>query len=156
MTKHSIGLALSGGGFRATLFHLGFLKFVANHGLLSCIRIVAGVSGGAITAAHLARYFADHENNFDASATELLRFVTLDTRGRVGRRVPSSLITRKHLTHLLASEYTHLFSCPPNPGDPPELFLLATELSQATSALAVFEKHLWMLRNNHLVLKQAN
>jgi hypothetical protein len=33
--KPNIGLALSGGGFRATLFHLGLIRFLRDAGLLS-------------------------------------------------------------------------------------------------------------------------
>ncbi len=47
------GLALSGGGFRATLFHLGALWRMNEFGLLAKLdRITGGVAGGAITAGH--------------------------------------------------------------------------------------------------------
>jgi len=47
-----IGLALSGGGFRATAFHLGVLKRLRELGLLDRITHLSGVSGGSIAAAH--------------------------------------------------------------------------------------------------------
>ena len=34
MELHNIGIALSGGGIRATIFHLGVLKWVAEKGVL--------------------------------------------------------------------------------------------------------------------------
>lgn len=49
----AIGLALSGGGFRATLFHLGALWRLNELGYLSKINRVASVSGGSIVAAYL-------------------------------------------------------------------------------------------------------
>jgi NTE family protein len=50
-----VGLALSGGGFRATLFHLGALRRLNELGWLRKLDIVTGVSGGAIMSGVLAR-----------------------------------------------------------------------------------------------------
>jgi NTE family protein len=47
------GLALSGGGFRATLFHCGSLWRLAELGLLQKLDRVSSVSGGSITAGQL-------------------------------------------------------------------------------------------------------
>lgn len=49
-----IGIALSGGGFRAMLFHAGALLRMNELGLLSKAKRIAGVSGGAITSGYLA------------------------------------------------------------------------------------------------------
>jgi NTE family protein len=49
-----IGLALSGGGFRAALFHLGSLRRLVETGLLTRIDRISSVSGGSITAGRLA------------------------------------------------------------------------------------------------------
>lgn len=49
-----IGLALSGGGFRAAAFHLGVLRKLKELGLLSAIDLLSCVSGGSIAGAHLA------------------------------------------------------------------------------------------------------
>jgi predicted acylesterase/phospholipase RssA len=49
-----IGLALSGGGFRATLYHLGLIRFLRDAGLLHQVTHITSVSGGSIIAAHLA------------------------------------------------------------------------------------------------------
>jgi predicted acylesterase/phospholipase RssA len=48
-----LGLALSGGGFRATLFHLGVVRFLRDARALQDVTEVASVSGGSILAAHL-------------------------------------------------------------------------------------------------------
>jgi NTE family protein len=47
-------LCLSGGGFRAALFHLGALRRLNELGILSSIDTISSVSGGSIIAAHLA------------------------------------------------------------------------------------------------------
>ena len=43
-----IGLALSGGGFRAAVFHLGVLRHMAEDGLLEQVTQVSTVSGGSL------------------------------------------------------------------------------------------------------------
>jgi NTE family protein len=48
-----IALCLSGGGYRAMLFHLGSLWALNDHRYLQKIDRVSGVSGGSIIAAHL-------------------------------------------------------------------------------------------------------
>ena len=48
-----IGLALSGGGFRATLYHLGVVRFLRDSDLLSRVTHITSVSGGSVIAAHL-------------------------------------------------------------------------------------------------------
>src|SRR5215813_13874091 len=94
---HEIGLALSGGGFRATLYHLGLVRFLRDAGILSRVTHITSVSGGSIMAAHLAlnwdRY-NDHAKEFDAAASELLAFVRLDVRNRITRRFPLTLPLR--------------------------------------------------------------
>lgn len=52
--EEGIALALSGGGFRAMLFHLGSLWRLNEMGILSQISRVSSVSGGAILAGCLA------------------------------------------------------------------------------------------------------
>ena len=49
-----IGLCLSGGGYRALLFHLGALRRLNELGLLAKLKTISAVSGGSIIAAHLA------------------------------------------------------------------------------------------------------
>ena len=47
-----VGLALSGGGFRAALFHLGVMARLAKQGLLPKIQVISTVSGGSIIGAY--------------------------------------------------------------------------------------------------------
>lgn len=47
-----LGLALSGGGFRASLYHLGVLARLAELDLLRHVEVLSCVSGGSIVGAH--------------------------------------------------------------------------------------------------------
>jgi predicted acylesterase/phospholipase RssA len=78
-----IDLLLSGGGYRATLFHIGVLRFLYEHrlvdappttSLLSQVRYVVGVSGGSITASHFATFFPDYCAQFRNIASHLTGF----------------------------------------------------------------------------------
>ena len=55
-----VGLALSGGRFRATLFHLGVVRALRDAGILKDVSHVCSVSGGSILAAHLALHWEDY------------------------------------------------------------------------------------------------
>src|SRR5262245_3768177 len=84
-----IGLAFSGGGFRATLYHLGLVRFLCDAGILSQVTHITSVSGGSIFAAHLVLNWGRYNGSaseFDAAAKELLTFVRLDVRNRIVRR----------------------------------------------------------------------
>lgn len=56
--RHGIALCLSGGGFRAALFHLGALRRLRELGVLGRITWLSSVSGGSILAGHLATCMA--------------------------------------------------------------------------------------------------
>jgi NTE family protein len=56
--EQGIGLALSGGGFRAMLFHAGALARLNEWGVLPKVRRIASVSGGSIAAGILASKWA--------------------------------------------------------------------------------------------------
>lgn len=49
-----IGLAMSGGGFRAAAFHLGVMRKLASIGLLDKLDLLSCVSGGSIAGAFVA------------------------------------------------------------------------------------------------------
>jgi predicted acylesterase/phospholipase RssA len=144
-----IGLALSGGGFRATLFHLGMIRFLREANLLPAVTHITSVSGGSILAGHLLlnwHRYTDSLKEFDAAAAELIGFVQLDVRNRVVRRYPRAMPLRalrrltfqrpnRQLTRtgLLESQYekflygdTCLFQLP----QVPRLYILATNLSE--------------------------
>src|SRR5262245_37333716 len=52
-TQPATGLCLSGGGYRAMLFHVGSLWRLNECGLLPRLDFISSVSGGSITAARL-------------------------------------------------------------------------------------------------------
>lgn len=142
------GLALSGGGFRATLFHLGLIRFLRDAGLLSKVTHITSVSGGSIMAAHLVLHwnrYTGSEEEFDEAAAELLAFIQLDIRNRILRRFPLSIPvawmrrlvgkSNRKLTRagLLESHYrkhlygdVSLFELPKGP----KLHMLTTNLSE--------------------------
>ena len=82
-------LTLSGGGLRATLFHLGVLRRLNESGDLSKVRAIFSVSGGSILAAHVRlnweRYSGSAEQ-FEGAAREIEAICKRDIRGRVVRR----------------------------------------------------------------------
>lgn len=144
-----VGLALSGGGFRATLYHLGVIRFLRDADILPKITHITSVSGGSILGAHLVlnwdRYCGSDEE-FQQAADELLDFIRLDVRNRIVRRFPMgscvNIVRRwlrlgiaRRLTRpgLLESHYKNFLY-----GDvglsqlpsQPQLHILATNLSE--------------------------
>ncbi len=73
--EEGIALCLSGGGFRAMLFHLGAFVRLNELGLLSRISRVASVSGGSIAAGALAVAWRDLEFDDRSVATNLVERV---------------------------------------------------------------------------------
>ncbi|WP_428504087.1 patatin-like phospholipase family protein [Roseateles sp.] len=49
--RHKLGLALAGGGFRASLFHVGVLRRLAELDLLRYVEVLSTVSGGSVVGA---------------------------------------------------------------------------------------------------------
>jgi predicted acylesterase/phospholipase RssA len=62
-----VGLALSGGGFRASLFHIGVLAKLAELDVLRHVEVLSCVSGGSILGAHyyleLRRLFKENQDS---------------------------------------------------------------------------------------------
>jgi predicted acylesterase/phospholipase RssA len=145
---NKIGLALSGGGFRASLYHLGLVRLLRDGGILPQVTHITAVSGGSIFAGHLVLNWDRYNGSpgeFDAAASEFLSFVRLDVRNRIMRRFPLTLPLRwprrllgrsnRRLTRTGLLEYhyekylygdTSLFELPERPA----LHLLATNLSE--------------------------
>lgn len=115
-----LGLALSGGGFRATLFHLGVVRFLFESGLLHKVTHICSVSGGSVIAAHLIlnwERYTGSESDFEEVANELVRFTQRDVRGRIMRRWIFSFLAlgiprifgKFSRTELLEREYDSLY-----------------------------------------------
>ena len=97
-------LCLSGGGFRATLFHLGSLRRLNEFGVLANVKVITSVSGGSILNGILATRWSklqlDPQNvftNFDEEVGSAVRaFCSRDLR------TPLLLGTRLNLVNLPA------------------------------------------------------
>ena len=63
MKKRNIGLALSGGGFRASIFHMGVLKYLAEKNKLEEISYISSVSGGSLLREPLIINYQEHFSN---------------------------------------------------------------------------------------------
>ena len=72
--RRGVGLALSGGGYRATLFHLGALRRLNELGLLTRARTITSVSGGSIASAQLARHRIEHGDAWAQPGRPIPRF----------------------------------------------------------------------------------
>lgn len=57
-----IGLALSGGGYRAAAYHIGALRALHKLGVLDKVDVISSVSGGSIIAAS----YALHDGNYES------------------------------------------------------------------------------------------
>ena len=69
MDKKKIGLALSGGGYRAAAYHIGTLRALNRLGILDKVDVVSAVSGGSITAA----YYALHKDNYEKFESSFIK-----------------------------------------------------------------------------------
>jgi NTE family protein len=88
--QEGMALCLSGGGYRAMLFHLGALWYLNQQGLLGRIARVSSVSGGSITSAILGLKWSRLQfdsrgcaSDFEREVAEpilKLASVTIDTR----------------------------------------------------------------------------
>ena len=80
-----IAIALSGGGFRATLSALGVLRFLADADLLGRVQVASSVSGGSMANAKFARHWRElRDDGFNAKAfDELVLHPMMD---RISRR----------------------------------------------------------------------
>ena len=132
-----VGLCLSGGGYRAMLFHVGVLWRLNELGLLPTIARISSVSGGSITAGVLAHRWSALA--FDASGVatrfreELanpvrkLAGITIDRASIIG-----GLLSPKSISEKVADAYDeHLFhgaTLQDLPTEPPRFTINATNV----------------------------
>lgn len=137
-----VGLSLSGGGYRAMVFHLGALRRLNEAGWLPRLTRVASVSGGSIIAGVLALAWRDLDFDGDGVARRfgelveepVLRFAgtTVDVpavllglvAGGASRRVQAAY--DRHLFHGATLQDL------PDDDAGPRFILLATNLSNGT------------------------
>src|ERR1041385_1519616 len=89
-----MALCLSGGGFRAALFHLGALRRLNEAGVLGQVDTVSSVSGGSILAAHLART-VDPWPNLGESFPDWEAVVAMPFRDFVSRNLRTPALLRR-------------------------------------------------------------
>ena len=82
-----IALCLSGGGYRATLFHVGALWRLNELGYLPRLERISSVSGGSITAAALGRAWDRLEFDGDGVAAAFGREVVTPIRSLCSRTI---------------------------------------------------------------------
>jgi len=137
--RRGIGICLSGGGYRATLFHLGALRRLKELGLLTHpeLRTISSVSGGSITAAQLATAMARHPQEWLTRWEEFVEkpledFTRTNIRTRAIRKrlLPWNWRNSSAAVEELAKQYEkgltdlRLRELPPSP----EFAICATEL----------------------------
>ena len=136
----TIGLCLSGGGFRAALYAMGVARYLAEADALVDAAVVCGVSGGSITAAAIAAGAADpraleaagfraavFDPFLDAVTSNNLRNRALArwARGRLlGRGRPRNLVLSDVLGDALYPHASALAQLPSRP----QLIVTATDL----------------------------
>ncbi len=104
MSQARLGLALSGGGFRAAFFHLGALRRLAELDLLRHVATISTVSGGSILAAH---YYLHFKRRFEAQQGVLSRQDYIDVLDDVEREFIDG--TKKDIRNrLLGHPWTHI------------------------------------------------
>jgi NTE family protein len=107
-------LALSGGGFRATLYHLGALTRLNELGYLPKLARISSVSGGSIASAMLAHAWPDLEFR-DGVATRFAERVMQPLRKFCSRTIDVLAITQgaihptKSVGNITAEIYDELF-----------------------------------------------
>lgn len=111
--ESGIALALSGGGFRATLFHIGSCRRLLELGVLTGLARISSVSGGSIFSGVLASTWGDLVRdptvaNYDRQVTQLLRQFCR-------QQVDTTPAVRKHVSHIIATPLRPQWPFPAHP-----------------------------------------
>ena len=109
-----ISLSLSGGGFRASLFHIGTLMNLAENGLLGKVTTLSTVSGGSIIGVlyylHLKYYLETEENPKESDIIKIVENVKDEFTKTVSRKniiiQPFCLKNSRKLIRTISSDYT--------------------------------------------------
>lgn len=136
--QEGIGLCLSGGGYRAMLFHVGTLWRLNDAKYLPKLARVSSVSGGSITAARLGQVWAeldfqgDVAQNFESQVVAPIRELagkTIDVsavaRGILSPGSISDKVAAKYQRHLYDDATLQKF---PADGEGPRFIVTAANL----------------------------
>lgn len=144
--KPGMGLCLSGGGYRAMIFHLGMLIRLNQVGYLAKLKRVSSVSGGSITAAMLGMKWQNLDfangvaSNLTSELVDPIRAFarhTIDIPSVIGGALLPGTINDK-VVHAYSK---HLFgdaTLQALPDDPPRFLINATNVQ--SGALLRFSK----------------
>jgi NTE family protein len=137
---HQLGICLSGGGFRAALYALGVLRYLAEADELRKVRVISSVSGGSVATAALLSGINRNDRDVLASGfvAEILEpFIdavsSANLRNRAVRRwaprrvlggKPRNLVLGETLGDALFPELGPLSELPPSP----QAIITATDL----------------------------
>jgi len=113
--EKGIGLCLSGGGYRAMVFHLGAIWRLYEAGLLGALQRISSVSGGSITAGLLALKWKDLSFEPTQLQTDFVPQVVIPIRSLASETVDKDavllgLVLPGRISDRVASAYEqHLF-----------------------------------------------
>ena len=136
-------LALSGGGFRATLFHVGVLRALLEAGRLRDVTHIASVSGGSVLAAHAVLNwdaFTAGPTEFEKACDPIFNLVRADIRNSIIRRLPFLSLSRWSRRQRTATDELQSFLDPfyqqstlkhLGGGNRPQLAILGTNVGRA-------------------------
>jgi NTE family protein len=79
LNNNKIGLALSGGGYRAAAFHLGVFKKLKELNILNNIHVLSTISGGSI----IGVYYLLHKDNFNDFYTSFIKCLKTSTISKI-------------------------------------------------------------------------
>lgn len=71
-SANHLGVSLSGGGYRASAFHIGTLRALYKMNILPQVDVLSTISGGSITGAHYCLFKGDFES-FEKDMMERIR-----------------------------------------------------------------------------------
>jgi predicted acylesterase/phospholipase RssA len=114
VVRGRIGLALSGGGFRASLYHIGVLARLAELDLLRSVEFLSCVSGGSIVGAHYyleARKLLQEKDESSITQQDyidIVRRMERDFRLGVQRNIRTRILAEwtTNLKLMFASDYS--------------------------------------------------
>lgn len=142
--RHGIALCLSGGGFRAALFHLGGVRRLNELGVLGKVDTIASVSGGSILSAFLAARIPEWPSP-GARVEEWEGRVAVPFRAFTRRNLRTGpllkgAITWKRAVHFLAARYEEAINGAPLSALPEHPGFLFCATNMATGKPWVFER----------------
>jgi NTE family protein len=144
MSKKEIGMAVSGGGFRATLFHLGAFWRMNEMGYLKKVDRICSVSGGSITAAMLGLKWKQLTFDPQGVATNFKEQVARPLQRFCSKNIDVPAVLGGWLSilkspgDLITKHYNRLFRCAalrdlPSDEQGPRFIIYATNLQTGVS-----------------------